>query len=646
MKKLITIFILFICSSIFGQKIISVKNTAGSGVRVNNAGIIGKQSTVSLVVGSVILPYTYSTQYRAVMDYAIANNIDTPSRSQNIINDVMVKNLVGIGVWDSCDIFYYFQQEAGTPYQFLTLNWVNPSIHRLTKGGANDVAFVADSGFKVTGGNNQYFNMNFTPSTDSVNFIASDNGVVFKTFGIASTFSQNGRIYGGASVSTSRVQSINEAAGLFSAPSYQSGGSPVNGSVISGFEQSKINGHYQVSSLTDRKYYKDGYFISDAFQYSLGSGSENAPLCLFGNNYLGTKYPSEGPVGLSYFILGSAFRNYNREIYQILNHTYADERTLPGTLGFTTAQTSGFGSLYFFKIYPSAPFKAYFSGITKDYIVTYSTDHAGDGAAAVPSNGAIGWGQCDNLMLSGYEDKGVIIAGYQSETPSLIINPRDPNGENVWLFYHPSHTYPDAGGYQQTRLWTTAGGTDLNHTTYTDRGKVLGLDSIELTYDSPHTGYADVYMEADSSFTVMHNEKGWTGSTISTIPKWGKSTNPGNSYVFTRIDRNIDISSFMPFERLYHFGPSLFFKRNGIQYAVARKASWKNGTLRTDNFVSIYRCDGSYHPTSLWGDISGINGGTNTTTSGFYIEGDVLYIYYVSNFTNLYVTTWDLKNLD
>lgn len=653
MQKLLTIFLLLICPLIYGQvKVLKIQTSLQQGhptLKVQSTGITGQQSAIKMTKNTASIPFAFTTQYQTIIDYATANSISTPSTNQNIINNGIVNSLIQLGDWDSLDVFYYFKQEAGTPYQFLTLNWHDPSKFRLTKGGANDVAFVADSGFKVSGGNSQYFNMNYTPATDSVNFTSSNNGIIFKLFGTDTTFSQNGRIFGGAAVVGSQVSATNGATGEFAIKAYQTnGGFPVNGTSLAYIGQSKINGHYLTSTKTDRKFFKDGYYMGDGFQYSLGSGSETAPLCLFANNYLGTKYPSEAPVGLAYFMLGSSFRNDSGKINYLLNHPrFYHKETLPGTVAFTTASTAGFQSLYFIKIYPSAPFKAYFSGITKDYIVTYSTDHANGGASTpTPANGAIGWGQCDDPMMNGYEDKGIIIAGYQSETPSLILNPRDPNGQPVWLFYHPTTTYPGAGGIQQTRLTTTSGGIDLNHTTYTDRGTVLGLTPTESAYSQPHTGYSDVYMEADSTFTVTHGTQGWSGNTLAGIPKYGKSTNPGNSYVFTRIESAIDLTSYMPFQRLFHWGPALFFKRNGIQYAIGRNVGWENSRLRTDNFIAVYQCDGQYHPTSLLGNISSTNSGNNTTTSGFYIEGDTLYIYYVVNFITVYVTTWDLKNLD
>jgi hypothetical protein len=322
-----------------------------------------------------------------------------------------------------------------------------------------------------------------------------------------------------------------------------------------------------------------------------------------------------------------------------------EEFTPTGTLRFTTANTLGFPSLYYPKVYLSDPFKAYFSGIIKDYIVLYSTNHARANSTATPGNGAIAWGECDLPNLSGYVDRGIIIAGYQSETPSMIINPNDPNGHHIWFFYHPGATFPGTGGVQQTRLLTTTGGAGIHSATYTDRGKILGLNAGEQ-----HTGYADAYLENDGSVTVFHITKGWFSDTLEGIPNVGISKSLGNNYTFTRISSDIDITSFMPSGRQFHTGPSLFFKRNNIQYLVGRNATIVISEINIKNFIAIYQADGNYRPTALIGNISTVDGGNDNYNAGYFIDElndpDTLHIYYIKNNTQMFHTTWDLSNLD
>src|SRR5690606_24837432 len=109
----------------------------------------------------------------------------------------------------------------------------------------------------------------------------------------------------------------------------------------------------------------------------------------------------------------------------------------------------------------------------------YSSDHA-------PSGGGIAWGECDDLMGTGFVEKGVIISGNQAETPILLHVPLSVSGlseDEVFLYYHTSAGEPGNDGKQQTRLITCSGGV-LHNTQWTDRGRPLGLYN-----DDSHTGY-------------------------------------------------------------------------------------------------------------------------------------------------------------
>ena len=106
----------------------------------------------------------------------------------------------------------------------------------------------------------------------------------------------------------------------------------------------------------------------------------------------------------------------------------------------------------------------------------------------------------------------------------------------------------------------------------------------------------------------------------------------------------------MPSGRTFHGGPSLFFKRNNIQYVVGRNASRDPNQVSTNNFISIYQADGNYQFTLFLGNISSVNGGDDNYNAGYFIDEtndpDTLHIYYIKNDTDLYHTTWDLRNLD
>jgi len=588
-------------------------------------------------------------RYQDVIDRANALSLGTPSFTQNLINDNIVRNLINQGYMspsshteDKLDILWYALQENGTPYEFMTLNWLDPVNHRLVNAGIENVSWVEGKGFKSLN-DNQYFRANYSPDS-GINSTKTDFSVTFNLFDGDPT--KSSRIFGSASQGTDNVNAYTTANGT------------IKCSLHTDYIQeitNPINSHYQLSRTnTVVKFFSNGSNIGEVGLIPGAGGVSSAELYLFANNSLGTIYPVINPIGLKYFVLGKKLEYDDRTIFKILNSTYNfQETTKDGVIGFTIAATSVFPSLYYPKVYKSEPYKQYFTGLTKNYIVFYSTNHGGIGSTPTPANGAIGWGECDHPDLSGYVDKGIVakdtanpLAGYQSETPSVIINPNDPNGQPIWFFYHPNGTYPDTGGLQQTRLLTASGGIGFNDVLFTDRGKVLGITPTESGYSVAHTGYADAYVESDGSITIIHITKNWSADTEAGIPNVGKSTCLGNSYLFNRIDSDMDITSFMPYFRQFHHSPSLFFTRNAIQYVVGRNANFIINDVTSSSKISLLQCDGNYHPISFLGNISGVDSGNNNSNAGYYIEGDTLYVYYIMNLTELYVTNWDLKNLD
>jgi len=594
-------------------------------------------------------------RYQDVLNYASTNSIGVPSFVQNVINDNKYRNLIRAGFLhepnkslDKLNVFWVFKQEAGTPYEFMTLNWRDASKHRLVNQGTNNVSFIGGSGFKAAGSNSQIMGSDFYPSLDADIMGLTDSSMFFKTFDIPTTYVSPSRI-AGADHDDSASQIMAQVVGY-------------KGLMMRLFDKEQqdpygdMNNYFYANAKGDKNTFFENSIFSAFQSMTLGRGATKttAELKLFGATHINIPYPTEAAVGLEYFGLGKDVLYDQQELTNILRGTYNFESSIINRgIKVTIADTSGFPSLYYPKVYKSDPFKTYFTGLTKKYIVFYSTNHEDPGSAQIPANGAIGWGECDHPDLSGYVDKGIVakdtpnpIAGYQSETPSVIINPNDPNGQHIWFFYHPTNTFPDAGGIQQTRLLTASGGIGFNDVLFTDRGKVLGITTTESGYSVAHTGYADAYVEADGSVLIIHSTKNWSADTEVGIPNIGKSTCPGNSYVFTRIDSDMDITSFMPYFRQFHHGPSLFFIRNSIQYAVCRNASFIINDVTTSSKISLFQCDGSYHPSIILGNISGVDSGNDNSNAGYYIEGDTLYVYYIKNLTDLYVGTWDLKNLD
>jgi hypothetical protein len=268
-----------------------------------------------------------------------------------------------------------------------------------------------------------------------------------------------------------------------------------------------------------------------------------------------------------------------------------------------------------------------------------------EGSTPIPANGAICWGECDLLNLSGFIERGMIIAGYGSETPHLELSPDDPDGQTVHLYYHPGTPHPDSGGIQQTRLLTTTGGF-LHTATWVDRGKVLGITAYETANPTVHTGYLVTFPQIDGTLVGVHVTKGADFPTASGTTKVGVSTSAtGRSW--TRINENIGGTAFMPYFRQFHITRAFFFVRGGVQYALGCNNTYSFDW--TEVFIGIAQCDGNYSLVSYLGNISTQNSGNGCTNASFYIDDDspdVLHIYYTVSKTSMRYTTYDLKNLD
>lgn len=112
---------------------------------------------------SLLSNIKYTDEYKALLDYAIANAIPIPNvRTQRRQNGLM-RNLISIGYWDETVAFWV---TAGDPAaeEFATLNWKNPAAHRITKhgpwlGSYSSLGFTGD-------GTQSYVNFNFNPATD------------------------------------------------------------------------------------------------------------------------------------------------------------------------------------------------------------------------------------------------------------------------------------------------------------------------------------------------------------------------------------------------------------------------------------------------------------------------------------------------
>ncbi len=583
-----------------------------------------------LIFRSGLGVFTYIPEYQAVIDYAVSQSIATPTHVQNLINQAIIQNFLWEEVWLEFDVFYFFRQEVGTPYEFMTLNWLDPANHRLTNVGGNDVVFVGGSGMKITGGNDQMFSTNYTPSTDSVNYETVENSTIFGIFDASVTF-EGLIIVGGKGTAVTQVNLQNSANNNYLMRVHDLSNK------LFPFTQAEVNQHYHISNETTTRIlnFIDGEIAMEDFSSYTPKVLVNIALDIFGYNNNGSHIDSNGTFGMEYFALGSTLKFYQKEIYQILTGTYYDKKVdSEGTLAFDTGDVTP-TSLMFPNVYLSSDFPSLTT--TKDYIVLYATEHdAGDGGCY--------WGDADNVDLSDLTERGLIIDGDQAETPYLVLRPDDIDGDIIHFTYHPDQGHPDSGGYQQTRLLTRSGGL-LHAAGWTDRGKVLGIVSPPGTED--HTGYLKSYKLGDDSLIGFHATKGIAGITESTIARYGVSSSVDGRATWTRENSYVDATSYMPYLRsAYNYG--IYFEYGGNKYCLGMNRPYDTVGTETHNRIGLYSVDANYEIDAHIGNISIPDGGNQFHIDfGAYIESGVIHIYYIhNNGTELYHTTWQLSNLD
>tara|TARA_Y100000004_G_scaffold39706_1_gene42785 strand:- start:266 stop:1114 length:849 start_codon:yes stop_codon:yes gene_type:complete len=114
-------------------------------------------------IGSQIgVPYDrqlFDSNFRILLDKAIAEGITLPDGTQQIAGDLLIRELKVAGVWDKLDVFYVF---ATNNSALATLNWINPSAHRATLHSSP--TFVVKKGFEGDG-SSSYLSLNYNPST-------------------------------------------------------------------------------------------------------------------------------------------------------------------------------------------------------------------------------------------------------------------------------------------------------------------------------------------------------------------------------------------------------------------------------------------------------------------------------------------------
>lgn len=568
----------------------------------------------------------YSPEYQNVLNHATANSITPPSTKYNIILNKIVSKLVADGVWGTTDVLYYFKHDGSR--EFATLNYKDPAKHRLIDKGANPVTFTPEVGFEVSGGNSQVFSTQFTPSVDAVNLAVLSSSVYFKLTQTPTSSAGVGRILSGAGSNSANMFNIINQQGTLLTRVMSSNEPTVN------LSQTTINRSYLINDYGSNKaVYQDDSINYGGTTNTTGSSLTTAPLFMFGYNpNNGTPLATEGKMGLEYLGMGASMEGKVVEIYDAFNNQ-TFEKTLPGLTAFTASQTSE-DTVFFGQINKASKFPSLTT--TKPYIVTYGNNHGLVGA----NDGKCMWGEMDDLDGTGFIERGIIVSGYQANSPFIQLVPDDPDGLFVHFYWHPASTHPDSGGYQQTRLWRRAGGNLHDDAGWTKDGKVLGLINPPTT--ETHTGYLSSILQPDGSFIGIHSAKGGTP------PNIGKSTALSDGKTWTRVSSNVDVINWMPKDRQFHYSPFLYFTRNSKQYCAGRNATYNFDTTKSKIGIAIC-ANNDYLPTKYLGDISGIGSGNANTDVWFYIDEntpDILNIYYVMGDNDVKRTTWDLKNLD
>jgi hypothetical protein len=222
---------------------------------------------------------------------------------------------------------------------------------------------------------------------------------------------------------------------------------------------------------------------------------------------------------------------------------------------------------------------------TKDYFVIYSTDHASS------ANGKVKWAEMDDLEFNGFEFRGDIVTGFQSEYPWIIRIPSDVSGvsDTIFLYYHTNSSDPSNTIPQETKLITSSGGL-LHLATWTKYDNVLGVESGDN-----HTGYLRLFKRGYSDYIGDHLNK--SGLPISDKQSWSTSSNGIN---FTRGGKFFETDGMPLPSGQFRREDGLSFIWRGIPYAFINYTKEDRLIPNVKKYLAIATLDSSsYVPNSL-----------------------------------------------
>jgi hypothetical protein len=110
------------------------------------------------------------TAYKKILAYANVQDFVLPTGPQRGDQIRLITELSRAGIWENLDIFYNFLNDGSAG--FAKINWKNPGTFQ-ADGVGHEPTFTINSGFDFDG-TSQYFNTQWTPSTNGVKFTLND----------------------------------------------------------------------------------------------------------------------------------------------------------------------------------------------------------------------------------------------------------------------------------------------------------------------------------------------------------------------------------------------------------------------------------------------------------------------------------------
>lgn len=107
--------------------------------------------------------------YRAIINYATAQEYTLPSEPQQELQEQFIKDLKAAGIWSKLDILYVFATDGDE--DFACINWKSPGNFTCVR--TNTPAFIEDVGF-VGDGDDAYLDTQWSASNNGIRFTGPD----------------------------------------------------------------------------------------------------------------------------------------------------------------------------------------------------------------------------------------------------------------------------------------------------------------------------------------------------------------------------------------------------------------------------------------------------------------------------------------